>query len=340
MANYVRFQRGTQEAYNKLKETGRLNDYTLYFIYNQSDNSIGTLYMGSRLISGGDATILASALKDLTDVVINESGENYFLVQNNKGQWVSTSLEAVGALIKNQLGEPDLSDYATKIELETLLTQVDTLDNKLNNLQSNINNKVDKVIYKVPILDEEGNPVLDDEGKETYKEIEGTLVTPEDREKLNALVLDEDGSGIEISGTVNAENVEGLGTWITTHGNAYIVGLTENNLSQQILDKLNYITSVDTSHFTAVNGTLKLHDDITNTLTAVKNGNFNFIKSVDENIFSVNVGKLELKAISVDALKPVLGDLNILPHAAQDFTLVDEINNIYDILTWTDIEIN
>ena len=154
------------------------------------------------------------------------------------------------------------------------------------------------------------------------------------------MTSDEDGSGIEISGTVNAENVEGLGTWITTHGNAYIVGLTENNLSQQILDKLNYITSVDTSHFTAVNGTLKLHDDITNTLTAVKNGNFNFIKSVDENIFSVNVGKLELKAISVDALKPVLGDLNILPHAAQDFTLVDEINNIYDILTWTDIEIN
>jgi hypothetical protein len=57
--------------------------------------------MGSRLISGGDATILASALKDLTDVVINESGENYFLVQNNQGQWVSTSLATVSALIKN-----------------------------------------------------------------------------------------------------------------------------------------------------------------------------------------------------------------------------------------------
>lgn len=340
MANYVRFQRGTQEAYNRLKEAGRLNDYTLYFIYNQSDNSIGTLYMGSRLISGGDATVIASALKDLTDVVINESGENYFLVQNNQGQWISTSLAAVSALIKNQLGEPDLSDYATKTELEALFTEIGTLDSKLNNLQNNINNKVDKVIYKVPILDENGEPVLDDEGKETYREVEGTLVTPEDREKLNALVLDEDGSGIEISGTVNAENVEGLGTWITTHGNTYIAGLTENNLSQQVLDKLNYITSVDTTHFTAVDGTLRLHDDITNVLTAVKNGDFNFIKSVDENIFSVNVGKLELKTVSIEALKPVLGDLDILPHAAQDFTLVDEINNIYDILTWTDIETN
>ena len=51
MANYVRFQRGTQEAYDKLKQAGRLNDYILYFIYDPDDASVGTLYMGSRLIT-------------------------------------------------------------------------------------------------------------------------------------------------------------------------------------------------------------------------------------------------------------------------------------------------
>lgn len=331
MANYVRFQRGTQEAYDNLKKAGRINEYILYFIYDPNNVSTGTLYMGSRLISGGSATVVTNTLKDLTDVVINESGENYFLVQNTKGEWVSTSLNAVTALIKAQLGEPDLSNYVTKEELELLSTQLSTLETV-------VNNKVDKVIYQVPIIDENGNPILDNEGKPTYKEVEGTLVTPEDREKLNALVLDEDGSGVEISGTVNAENVEGLGTWITTYGNTYIQGLTENNLAKSIIDKLNYITSVDTAHFTAVEGTLKLHDDITNTLTAVKNGNFNFIKSVDENIFSVTVGKLELKSIPENILTPVLGDFSLLPNAEKDFTLVDEINNIYDILTWTDIE--
>ena len=330
MANYVRFQRGTQEAYDKLKQAGRLNDYILYFIYDPDDASVGTLYMGSRLISGGDATVIASALKDLTDVVINESGENYFLVQNAKGKWVSTSLNNVVALIKSQLGEPDLSNLVTKEELELLLTQISALEDS-------IDNKVDKVIYQVPILDENGDPVLDDNNNPTYREVEGTLVTPEDREKLNALVLDEDGSGVEISGTVNAENVEGLGTWITTHGNIYIKNLNEDNLSQETIDKLNYITSVETANLVAVNGKLNLSQNVIDTIQAVSNGEFNFIKAVNNNVFSNINGKLDLIAVPTGALTPVLGDLTTLPNADKNFSLVDEIHNIYDILTWSDI---
>lgn len=330
MANYVRFQRGTQEAYNKLKQAGRLNDYILYFIYDPDDASVGTLYMGSRLISGGDATVIASSLKDLTDVVINESGENYFLVQNAKGKWVSTSLNSVVALIKSQLGEPDLSNLVTKEELELLSTQISALEDS-------IDNKVDKVIYQVPILDENGDPVLDDNNNPTYREVEGTLVTPEDREKLNALVLDEDGSGVEISGTVNAENVEGLGTWITTNGNIYIKNLNEDNLSQEVIDKLNYITSVETANLVAVNGKLNLSQNVIDTIQAVSNGEFNFIKAVNNNIFSNINGKLDLIAVPTGALAPVLGDLTTLPNADKNFSLVDEIHNIYDILTWSDI---
>ena len=331
MANYVRFQRGTQEAYDNLKKAGRINEYILYFIYDPNNVSTGTLYMGSRLISGGSATVVTNTLKDLTDVVINESGENYFLVQNTKGEWVSTSLNAVTALIKAQLGEPDLSNYVTKEELELLSTQLSTLETV-------VNNKVDKVIYQVPIIDENGNPILDNEGKPTYKEVEGTLVTPEDREKLNALVLDEDGSGIEISGTVNAENVEGLGTWITTHGNVYIKNLADSNLSQELANKINFITEVNDTYFKAVNGKLDFTETVISNLTAVK-GEMNFINSVDSDVFNVdNAGKLTLTAVSSSALTPVLGNLSLLPHSADNFTLVDEINNIYDILSWSEIE--
>ena len=331
MANYVRFQRGTQEAYDKLKQAGRLNDYILYFIYDPEDASVGTLYMGSRLISGGDATVIASALKDLTDVVINESGENYFLVQNAKGKWVSTSLNNVVALIKSQLGEPDLSNLVTKEELELLLTQISALEDS-------IDNKVDKVIYQVPIIDENGDPVLDDNNNPTYKEVEGTLVTPEDREKLNALVLDEDGSGVEISGTVNAENVEGLGTWITTNGNVYIKNLSEDNLSNAILDKLNYITSV-TDNLVVIDGKLDLSKSASDALSSVSSGNSNFIKTVNTDIFKVSeVGNLDLISIPASVLTPVLGDFTKLPNYSNGFKLSDEIGNIYDILTWSEIE--
>lgn len=323
MANYVRFQRGSQEAYNSLKSAGRLNDYTLYFIYDPDNKTIGSLYMGSRLISGGDATVISSALKDLTDVVINNSGENYFLVRNANNEWVSTSLASVSALIKTELGEPDLSNLATKAEVEALQNKTLTLENSLNN-------KVDKVIYQVPAEDENGNPIFDEDGNPVVKEVAGTLVSPEDRAKLSALVLDEDGSGIEISGTVNAENVQGLGTWITTNGNTYIKQLSENNFSDEVKNKLNYITAVDTEYLTAVDGTLTLSN---NTIASL-----NFIKSVDTDTFAVNDSKLNLIAVPSSALTPVLGDINLLPNRDKDFTLVDEINNLYNIITWSDIK--
>lgn len=50
------------------------------------------------------------------------------------------------------------------------------------------------------------------------EQVEWTLVSPENQEKLKALVIGED--GVEISGTVNADNVEGLGSYITENRNS------------------------------------------------------------------------------------------------------------------------
>jgi hypothetical protein len=63
----------------------------------------------------------------------------------------------------------------------------------------------------------------------------------------------------------------------------------------------------------------------------------NFIKSVNTDVFALNDSKLDLIAVPSDALTPVLGDMNLLPNKDKNFTLVDEINNLYDIVTWSDI---
>lgn len=114
MAEYVKFQRGSRQAYQLLLEHNRLNENTLYFIYPDDNKLVGELYMGSRLISGGDITIASANLDDLADVIINETGTNSFLVRNSNKKWESKSLSDIITLIQDNL----------TIDIETEPTQV------------------------------------------------------------------------------------------------------------------------------------------------------------------------------------------------------------------------
>lgn len=196
--------------------------------------------------------------------------------------------------------------------------------------------------------------------------VAGTLLSPEDREKLSALVIDENGS-VGISGTVNAENVSGLGTWITDNATNYISNLTENNLSDELKSKLNFITSVDDSNFTVVDGKLDfksinaaeiaglqalldtkvdkvegsrlITSSEASLLERVGNGEFNnLISNVDNSVFSVDNGTLNLIAIPDSILHTTVGDLTTLKNYTANTTLVKEINNIYEILIWQSID--
>lgn len=230
-------------------------------------------------------------------------------------------------------------------------------------------NKVDKVFYTVPVVDENGDPILDEEGKPTTKQVEGTLLSPEDKEKLAALVVDEDGS-VGISGTVNASNVEGLGTWITENGADHISGLTANNLSSELNDLINtpdYITSVDEANFTVVDGKLDfksigyaevsglnavldtkvdkaegsrlINSSEIALLQRVEAGDFNsLITDVDVSVFDVTDGILSLVGLPGELLHSTVGDLTTLNNYTQNTTIVNELNNIYEILTWSSID--
>jgi hypothetical protein len=74
MPNYVKFMRGTVNAYNKLATK---DDDTLYFLYdneNPSENE-GYLYLGNKFISGpcnGDVQSEVINLTDLKDVIISQ----------------------------------------------------------------------------------------------------------------------------------------------------------------------------------------------------------------------------------------------------------------------------
>jgi hypothetical protein len=71
------------------------------------------LYLGARLISGGDVVLSAASLNDLADVITSEVKVHDFLVAEKvtdaEGKetvaWVNKGVEAVAALIKEAMGE-------------------------------------------------------------------------------------------------------------------------------------------------------------------------------------------------------------------------------------------
>lgn len=115
--SYVKFQRGTQEAYDKLLAAGRIDDNTLYFIYPKDNTSVGKLYLGERLISGGDIVLSAAKLDDLADVIVAGAEANSFLVKEGD-KWVAKSLEDVVNLIAENMEIDSAPAQVFQIELE------------------------------------------------------------------------------------------------------------------------------------------------------------------------------------------------------------------------------
>lgn len=114
--SYVKFQRGTQEAYDKLLKTGRIDDNTLYFIYPKDDSTVGKLYLGERLISGGDIILSAASLDELADVIVAGAETNSFLVKDGD-QWVAKTLTDVVNLIAENLEINSASAQIFHVEL-------------------------------------------------------------------------------------------------------------------------------------------------------------------------------------------------------------------------------
>lgn len=107
--DFVKFQRGTQSAYNAIKNSNpsRIDENTLYFIYDKSNpNDNGLLYLGSTLI-GGMGVSGVTELNNLTDVNISNTLTPGMILQyNNSSQkWepisIKTAIENSGASLNS-----------------------------------------------------------------------------------------------------------------------------------------------------------------------------------------------------------------------------------------------
>lgn len=300
-------------------------------------------------------TIVSST--ETIDVDLPNADEYIYMIPNAKGTYdeymvIDGELEKVGDW------ETDLTGYVTKTDLESV-------NGTINNLTAVINTKVDQVYSNIPTIDPDsasttitaeefaggeyfikastGGYVKADtyvEGTTYYTqkkdEVSGdpiftsvphTLLTPDDRAKLDKLVFDDDG-GISVSGNINISQVQGLDGY-----------LTETHFTPSVVAKLNYITSVD-NNFVVDNGELKLNSTVGRLLTVdeadkivkAANGEYNFIRSVNQGEFKVTNGNLSLGDVPVASLTTALGDLNSLEN-----DVVTSIKDINTILTWGEI---
>lgn len=180
--NYVRFQRGTLEAYEALLEKGLIDKNTLYFIYADDDSSAGSLYMGEKIISGGDTNYVFSTLDELSDVEVTDAESNSFLVKDSAtNNWIAKTPEQVAELIQEYIENSNNNEEVINLNADNL--SIEILDNviQLKNYGSNY------YAFVPSTKDEDGNIV--EESKYVLTEGFKAGLEPKVEETNNGLII-------------------------------------------------------------------------------------------------------------------------------------------------------
>ena len=260
----------------------------------------------------------------------NKFYEYMVLVIEDSEGTITKIVEQVGSW------DVDLSDYATKTQINDLQTQVnDKVDKvegsrliteeeaeKLASLEPGLVKEVDSDTFEVS---DSGKLILKDlpiskiidladilnKGKTT----EGgySLITATDKEKLSALTLSGETGKLEVSAYIDVSHVNNLADWITAHssGDDYVVGLSENNLTDDLLEKLQSAITEE------------------------------FISSADEEVFTVTSGKLGLNAIPIskvtnldNILQDKIGSVAFAALGSRVSANENDLADLKDALTW------
>ena len=108
--NYVKFLRGTPTQWAALSTADKDTD-TLYFI-SDAEGTTGKLYLGPKLISGGDTTT-ATTVKDLQDVLLSEdiTANSLLVYDKEKDKWVNKATsEVLASVVKVMKGATASAD--------------------------------------------------------------------------------------------------------------------------------------------------------------------------------------------------------------------------------------
>lgn len=100
MKPYVKFLRGTFEAFNLLTEK---DEDTIYFLFSDDGGNKATaIYLGGKLVTGNATIEGTTELSGLTDVVLSTVQNKDILQYNGKG-WVNISIDTLLSQISSSI---------------------------------------------------------------------------------------------------------------------------------------------------------------------------------------------------------------------------------------------
>lgn len=266
-------------------------------------------------LKGADKTELQGAIDDL----------EAFIGDLPEGATSTT----VMAYIQEVIDGLKIGDYAKAADLTALADRVTDIETKLETIeegaQVNLIDSVDETQFatdgkNLTLLDIAMSKVtgLSDALAGKVDKVEGSrLITEKEAEKLEKLVLGDDGS-VSVSGTIAAGNVDGLAEWITARA-ATLEGLSENNFTDELKALLETVGENAEENLIEVikAGGVELEIDPTdksvNIPVAAANA-YGVVKSTDaENCVSVaEDGTMEVNSIDVSKLKQNSDEVLIL----------------------------
>ena len=327
LPNYVKFLRGTVASYNRLAVK---DENTLYFVYQDGDDTKGRLYLGNRLISGDIGGEGVNTLAELTDVIITGADAGSFLVLNSDGKWVATSasdvaqtiLEAGGNFISIDENEFQFNPTSGKLELNgysnaansTMLVKTNegiswqNVPNDYSSEISTLESKVAVLETDFQTVDDKINTAIANTTHLTYQVIDNlNKATKDNTIYLYLNDLDDTSNKYNEFMLVDGQ-LEQIGSLDIDLSN-YV---TTDYLNTKLTDKVDTITFDTTtqnitSDIETINTTLEGLDDI----------------YVTKNQFTITVGDLT--------------SLNQYNNLGTTASIADNLEDIYSRLIWQEI---
>jgi hypothetical protein len=336
--HYVKFIRGSVAAWaNLLLTPAKIDDDTLYFIYETSDTTKGKLYLGQRLISGvGEEGSSSVNISDIGDIYIDDEtlGNKQILVYNEaNNQWENTPLsDIIDEAVSEMTGATAAADGTAGLVPQPRAGQ------QVNFLRG------DGTWAPINIPSFDSSVLIpNSQNQITLTGIEQAAIGTIPVKTASGIEWRQQSSG-QLNRTI--VTMEQLNDLIANEGydanTIYMVSKSDTEDSSDHYDE--YLVINNQAERLGTFGTVNLNDYVTNTVFESRVGNLENIlndrtDSETGNLIPGLVTRLETLENGNYITQTDIGNLNDLLTSEENTsgTLVEEVNIINERLTWQEL---